>query len=111
MNFESCTAFSEWLKDTRWKDMGIPTVIDGKLYCICVDCQYKGSIRKQGNSWDIGNFSRHLVNNKSDCPERKHDSQVLSSSTSSSAEHIMETEDVSSILSLINLYNVVNIDN
>ena len=103
MNSESYVEFCEWLKNSetnKWKDEVVTSIIDGKIFCKCIHCPKGGSISKQGKSWNTGHFSRnHLDRQTMQCPDRKHVSELLSSSSSSSADQIMETDDVSSILS------------
>ena len=102
MDSQNYIDFCEWLKKPKhikWKNRAVASFSDGITYFTCVYCQYSGSITKQGNSWCIANFTRHLNKQTLECPDRKHVSELLSSSSSSSADQIMETDDVSSILS------------
>ena len=83
-------------KTYKVERQGVASINDGIVYFTCVYCQYSGAIIKHGNSWDIGNFSRHLNKQTLECPNRQN---VSDFSTSSSADHIMETDDVSVIFS------------
>ena len=99
MNSQNYIDFCEWFqkpKHIKWKDRAVASINDGIVYFTCVYCQYSGAIIKHGNSWDIGNFSRHLNKQTLECPNRQN---VSDFSTSSSADHIMETDDVSVIFS------------
>ena len=99
MNSDIYENFCDWLptvKNGKWKDKVVCSLKDGLIYCKCAFCPFITSIVVRNNGFDINHFSRHLNRQTLECPDRQN---VLDFSTSSSADHIMETEDVSSILS------------
>jgi len=62
----------------------------------CAFCPFITPINVSESGFNVGNFTRHLNKQTLECPDRQN---VVDFSTSSSADHIMETEDVISILS------------
>ena len=99
MNSERYEDFCIWLntvKNGKWKDKAISSLEHDLIYLKCAFCPFITHINLSESGFNVGNFTRHLIKQTLECPGRQN---VVDFSTSSSADHIMETEDVSSILS------------
>jgi hypothetical protein len=52
--------FKNWFQRHEYFSKATSTFKSGKIYLKCIICQYETPISPQGNSWNIGNFKRHL---------------------------------------------------
>ena len=52
--------FKNWLQRHEYFSKGTPSLKSGKVYLKCILCPFETPLTCQGNSWNIGNFKRHL---------------------------------------------------
>ena len=60
LDLERYDHFKNWLHRHACFGKATSTFRSGKIYLICIFCCYETPISPQGNSWNIGTFTRHL---------------------------------------------------